>query len=451
MMNIQGKHITILGAVRSGLGAAKLAKQLGAIPFVSDLSAYEKLKENFDALKESEINFESGAHSDKVYNCDFIVTSPGIPSDSIVLKTVAAKGIEIISELEFASWFCKGDIIAITGSNGKTTTTILTAHVFNECGLKTYLAGNVGTAFSDVVQEVKKGEVVALEVSSFQLDHVKKFQPKVSAVLNVTPDHMDRYEHSFEKYINAKLNVRVNQKKENYYISNYDDANLINNRPKNEVQQLFFSLKQQIESGAYLENGNLYSASMGKKEFICHVNDLSLKGEHNVANVLAVITFAKIFQLPNDKIKKALGTFPGVEHRLEFVRSVKAVDYINDSKATNVDSVWYALRSFDKPIYLILGGKDKGNDYNQILEPVKSNVKKIYAIGSSAQKVYDFFNQHVSVEIIDTLEACVNKGYKEAEPGSVVLLSPACASFDMFNNYEHRGQIFKQAVNGLKV
>ncbi|MBU1100672.1 MAG: UDP-N-acetylmuramoyl-L-alanine--D-glutamate ligase [Bacteroidetes bacterium] len=448
-MDIKNKHITILGAVRSGIAAAKLIKKLGGIPFVSDMVPYEKLSASFDVLTEAGINFEAGGHTDKVYDCDFIVTSPGVPSNAKVMVEALEKGIEVISELELAASFCEGDIIAITGSNGKTTTTMLTAHVFNHCGLKTHLAGNIGRAFSDVVLEVKKGEVVALEVSSFQLDFIKNFHPKVSAILNLTPDHLDRYGGSFNRYSEAKLRIFSNQIESDYYISNDDDLKLSKSKGKSSARNLTFSVKHKIERGSYLNMDSFVYANDNTEEIICSSSDLSIRGEHNIANALAVVCFAKIFNLNSEKIKEAFSTFPGVEHRLEFVRKVDAVEYINDSKATNVDSVWFALRSFDKPLYLILGGKDKGNDYSLIFESVKQNVKKIYAIGSSAKKVSNYFSDVVDVEIKETLEDAVQSARKEAAENSIVLLSPACASFDMFDDYEHRGKVFKEAVMRL--
>lgn len=448
-MNIENKHITILGAVRSGIAAAKLVKKRGGIPFVSDMAPYDKLPESFDALTEAEILFENGGHTEKVYDCDFIVTSPGVPSNSKVLVEAHDKGIEVISELELAANLCEGDIIAITGSNGKTTTTMLTAHVFNHCGLKTHLAGNIGRAFSDIVLDVKKEEVVALEVSSFQLDFIRDFHPKVSAILNLTPDHLDRYGDSFDRYAEAKMRIFSNQQGSDYYISNDDDARLLKTKGSVESQNLTFSIKQTVENGSYLKDGSLIYSNDGNNEVICSSSELNIKGEHNIANALAVINFAKTFGLDNKKIREALSSFPGVEHRLEFVRSVNDVDYINDSKATNVDSVWYALRSFDKPLYLILGGKDKGNDYSLIFDSVEKNVKKIYAIGSSSQKVFNFFSDIVDVEIKDSLEEVVQTAREEVSENSIVLLSPACASFDMFNDYEDRGRVFKEAVMGL--
>lgn len=449
MKNIEGKKISIIGAVRSGLGAAKLVKRLGGIPFVSDAAPEEKIRQNLDILANDGIEFENGAHSERVYDCDFIITSPGVPNNSDVLTNARSKGIKIVSEVEFASWFCKGTIISITGTNGKTTTTSLTHHLLNECGVKTYAAGNIGLAFSEIVLDVKENEFVALETSSFQLDYLDTFKPKFSTILNITPDHLDRYENDIQNYINSKLNVFMNQDENDYLVLNADDALTPKEISNKKVQKYYYSLKDDVENGAHLENGELIFKNKGTVEFSCKTTDLSLKGEHNYANAMSVIIFAKLLKLDNEKIIAALGSFPGVEHRLEFVRELDGVKYINDSKATNVDSVWYALRSFDQPIFLILGGKDKGNDYNQIKDLVESKVKKIYAIGSSSSKVFNIFHKSVKVEVKETLEDCIKAASSEAREGDIVLLSPACASFDMFNSYEHRGKVFKEAVNKL--
>lgn len=449
MKNIEGKKISIIGAVRSGLGAAKLVKRLGGIPFVSDSAPEEKIRQNLDVLAKEGIEFESGGHSDRVYDCEFIITSPGVPDNSEILTTARSKGIKIISEVEFASWYCKGTVIAITGTNGKTTTTSLTDHLLNECGVKTYAAGNIGLAFSQIVLDVKENECVALETSSFQLDYIETFKPKFSAILNITPDHLDRYEHDINNYIASKLNIFKNQDENDYLILNADDALTPKEISSSKVRKYYFSLKADVENGAHLKNDELVFKNNGVVEFSCKTTDLSLKGEHNFANAMAVIIFAKLLDLDNEKIKAALGSFPGVEHRLEFVRELDGVVYINDSKATNVDSVWYALRSFEQPLFLILGGKDKGNDYNQIKELVETKAKKVYAIGSSADKVFNFFHKTVKVEVKETLEDCIKAASSEARAGDIVLLSPACASFDMFNSYEHRGKVFKEAVNNL--
>jgi UDP-N-acetylmuramoylalanine--D-glutamate ligase len=451
MMEIKGKKISVIGAVRSGIGASKLAKKMGAIPFVSDSSEKNKIVNSISVFDKEKINYEYGTHSDKVFDCDFIVTSPGVPSDSEVLKRARNKKIKIVSEVEFASWFCKGKIISITGTNGKTTTTFLMAHTLNECGIKTYAAGNIGHAFSEITLDIKEDQFVALETSSFQLDFIDKFKPFISTILNITPDHLDRYENSFEKYIASKIRVTDNQDENDFFLFNADDENSFSTMKNIRVQKLSFSLKKEVPAGAYSRDGKMFFSWFGKTEEVASVTDLFIKGEHNIANALAVLSVAKTLNLPNAKIREAFSSFKGVEHRIEFVDEINGIEFYNDSKATNVDSVWYALRSFSKPIYLILGGKDKGNDYNQIKELVIERVKKIYAIGSSANKVYNFFNEFVPVEIKETLNDCVITSLKDAKIGSVLLLSPACASFDMFDNYEHRGKVFKEAVKQARV
>lgn len=448
-MELKNKKVSIIGAVKSGIGAAKLVKKLGGVPFVTDAGAKEKIADYLKSLDQEGIAYETGGHTDKVYDCDFIVTSPGVPSDAPVLVKAKQKGLKVISEIELASQFCKGKIIAITGTNGKTTTTSLCDHLLNESGLKTYAAGNIGFAFSEAVLDVKENEYVALETSSFQIDHIDKFKPYLSTILNITPDHLDRYEHDYGKYIQSKLNIARNLDGSDFIILNADNKDTPANIGNDKVNKFYFSLSAKQKNGAYLQNGKIYFVKNGVEEEICSTSDISLKGEHNYANCMAVIIIARLLGVGIDKIKKSLGTFPGVEHRLELVREIDGVKYINDSKATNVDSVWYALRSFDTPIYLILGGKDKGNDYNQIKDLVLERVKKIYAIGSSADKVFNFFHTLVKVELKDSMEDCVKAASLEARKGDIVLLSPACASFDMFKHYEHRGEVFKQAVNQL--
>ncbi|MBN2571494.1 MAG: UDP-N-acetylmuramoyl-L-alanine--D-glutamate ligase [Ignavibacteriales bacterium] len=449
-MDIKNLKISVLGAVRSGIGAAKLAKHLGASVFVSDISPESKLASGVEILKSEKINFECGKHSEKIFDSELIIISPGVPSDTEIVLKAKAKNIKIISELEFSSWYCKGTIIGITGTNGKTTTTSLMTHTINSCGLKAFSAGNIGLAFSDIVLDVKENEFVVLEISSFQLDFIEKFHPKFSTILNITPDHLDRYNNNFDNYKESKLSIFKNQNSNDYFISNYDDKQSPDTISNKNVNHFKFSLRDKLANGAYLTNNKLYFSNNNYEESICSLNDLSLKGEHNIANTLSVMCISKLLKLENEKIKNSFSTFPGVEHRLEFVRELHEVTYINDSKATNVDAVWYAVRSFTKPIILILGGKDKGNDYSQIKDEVIKNVKKIYAIGSSAQKVFDYFNELVPVEIKKSLEECVLTANKEAVEQDIVLLSPACASFDMFDNFEHRGKVFKEAVKNLK-
>lgn len=445
-MEIRGKKISIIGAVKSGVGAAKLAKKLGAIPFVSDQGTIEKLQKSIEQFEAEGIKYELGGHTEKVFDCDFMITSPGVPTDSDILKKASERKIKIISEVEFASWFCQGEIIAITGTNGKTTTTALMAYTLNECGVKTYSAGNIGNAFSEIALDVKKDEFVALETSSFQLDFVDTFKPRFSMILNITPDHLDRYQNNFENYIASKIVIAKNQDENDFFLCNADDEYTFTTMKNKRVQKLSFSIKKEVPAGAFSKEGKMFFSWFGLKEEVCLVNDVFIKGEHNVANALAVLAVAKTMNLPNRKIREAFKSFKGVEHRIEFVRELNGVEYYNDSKATNVDSVIVALKSFSKPVYLILGGKDKGNNYDQIKELVQKHVVKIYAIGVSAQKVKNYFSEIVETEIKDSLEACIKSAYEEAKPGSVLLLSPACASFDMFENYEHRGKVFKEAV-----
>jgi UDP-N-acetylmuramoylalanine--D-glutamate ligase len=449
MMEVKGKKISVIGAARSGIGAAKLVKKLGGVPFVSDYSPEEKLKDALNQLKKENISFEFGGHSDRVYESALMIVSPGVPNDSQVLKDARAKGIKLISEIEFAYHYCKAKIIAITGTNGKTTTTSLCGHVFNTCGYKTYVAGNIGVAFSEIVLDLKEGEFVSLEISSFQLDLIERFKPAAALILNITPDHLNRYENSLDKYAESKQRIYENQEEKDFLILNTDSKAVMKYLSEHKSKSIYFSLNEEQNDGCFYSDGEVVFRTNGKENFRCSRNDINIRGEHNLANAMSVICAAKVFNLDNAGIVKGLQTFESVEHRLELVREINGVKYVNDSKATNVDSVWYALKSFDEPILLILGGQDKGNDYEQIKDLVIQKVKKIYAIGSSAEKVFGFFHKDVKVEIEKSLEDAVKKSSRETQKGDVVLLSPACASFDMFNNYEHRGKVFKEAVNKL--
>ena len=448
-MNIDGKKISIIGAVRSGIGAANLAKRRGGIPFVSDAASETTLAQNIQALKDVGIEYETGGHSARVYDCDFMVVSPGVPSDAKVILNAKEKGIKILSELEFASRFCEGTIVGITGTNGKTTTTTALDFVLKQAGRKSYSAGNIGLAFSEIADKMKKDEIVSLEISSFQLDFISSFRPKYSVILNITPDHLDRYENDFQKYIDSKIKIASNQKEDDYFIYWNEDEFINANKNNLSVEEFPFTIEKNLPKGIYVENGEIVFALNGNKETVCTTSDIRLKGKHNLMNLLAVAAIAKLIGLTNEEIKNGLAEFPGVEHRLEFVRKLNGVTFINDSKATNVESVWYALQSFENPLILILGGKDKGNDYSRIKELVAERVKKIIAIGSSANKISEFFEGVVPVDVQLTMEDAVESGYQSAEEGDVVLLSPACASFDMFDNYEHRGEVFKKIVTGL--
>jgi len=448
-MELKGKNITVIGAGRSGVGAAKLIKKVGGIPFVSDAGNESDLSESINNLMESGIKYETGMHSEKVFDCETMVVSPGVPAVADVLNNAREKNIKLISEVELAYKFCKGKIIAITGTNGKTTTTSLCGHVFNNCGFKTHVAGNIGLAFSEIAMDVVENDFVALEVSSFQLDLIEKFKPEVAMILNITPDHLNRYDDDLEKYADSKQQIYKNQDENDYLILNSSNEAILKYLKDHKSKSFFFSQNAEQNHGCYVENEDVIFRLAGTEKFRCKRSDIKIRGEHNLANAMAVIIAAKINDLDNTKIVDALKTFENVEHRLELVREIDGVKFINDSKATNVDSVWYALRSFDEPIFLILGGQDKGNDYEQIKQLVIEKVVKIYAIGSSADKIFNFFHNSVKVEIKNSMDDVITSAINEAREGEVVLLSPACASFDMFDNYEHRGKAFEKAVNNI--
>jgi UDP-N-acetylmuramoylalanine--D-glutamate ligase len=449
------KKVSVVGAARSGVAAAKLLQKKNVDVLLSDSNAEKKINPFF--IKEitgSGIKAEFGLHTDEVYKCDLMVVSPGVPQNSKVIQTALSKGIEVISEIELASWFCKGKIISITGTNGKTTTTTLMGEICREAGFKTFVCGNIGTAFCDVVENVTQDAIAVVETSSFQLDNIKYFKPMIALILNITPDHLDRYNHSVEEYVNSKHKVYENQNGSDYFIYNFDDM-VIKKSLKLDIKSTpsAFSLnngvKKEVESGAYIDNYDIiYFYSQGEEKII-DTQKLIIKGQHNIYNSMASVITAKVLGVEKKVIQKTLENFKGVEHRLEFVREINGIKFYNDSKATNVNSVWYALQGFNEPIILILGGRDKGNDYKEIEKEVKKYVKHIVAIGESRQKVFDFFSPIVPVSIAGDMEDAVKKAAGEAKKNEVVLLSPACASFDMFENYEHRGTEFKRIVNQL--
>lgn len=448
------KKVSVIGAARSGLAAAKLLKRKGYDVFLSDLESLDKV--NIDTLNEIKaysISFEFGGHSNRVFDADFIVVSPGVPQTSPVIQKAIALGIEVYSEIEVASWFCKGKIIAITGTNGKTTTATLTGKIFEDAGFKTFICGNIGIAFSDIVDQTDEKSVVVLETSSFQLDNIKNFKPFISVFLNITPDHLDRYDN-FDKYYESKIKIAKNQNKDNYFVFNYDDDLVRKSAADVNASISAFSLNNNVKnnfpSGAYINNNDLIYFYYMDEEHIIDTQKLVIKGEHNLYNSMASVISAKIFGIEKNYIKKTLENFKGVEHRLEFVRELEGVKYYNDSKATNINSVWYAIKGFNEPIVLILGGKDKGNDYSLIEKDILVHCKHIVAIGSSADKIYSFFNGKIPVSKADSMEQAVEQARNKAIANDVVLLSPACASFDMFDNFEHRGNIFKKIVNSLK-
>lgn len=402
-------------------------------------------------LAQIDVEHEFGGNTERALDADTLVISPGVPSDAPVVKQALARGIAVVSELEVASWFSSGPIVAITGTNGKTTTTTLTGRMFEDAKVPSIVAGNIGTAFSQMVGAMPAGGAAILEVSSFQLDHIASFRPRVSVLLNITPDHLDRYGHSFEKYVESKRRIFENQNNGDTLVYNWDDdvTRAQEQYARRTVHRLPFSVRQRLTEGAYLEGGLMMAVVNGQKREILPAAEISLRGLHNLSNAMAATLAALCMGIPVASLRATLRNFKGVEHRLEFVRERNGVSFVNDSKATNVDSVWYALQSFTQPIIIIMGGRDKGNDYSRLHDLVRRHVKAVIAVGESADKVVVAFTAIVPVERAASMEEAVKKGATRAVSGDVVLLSPACASFDWFQNYEHRGRVFKDAVMNL--
>lgn len=370
-----------------------------------------------------------------------------------MVREAFAKGLRIVSELEVGSWFCEAPIVAVTGTNGKTTTTTLLGEIFTDAGRPAIVAGNIGTAFSLEVSNTGPDSVAILEVSSFQLDHIETFRPRVSIILNITPDHLDRYEHSFEKYIASKCRIFENQRQGDVLIYNWDDdvtRREVERLADPGITRLPFSLIRPLEAGAWVDAGDMVTMVYGTRSRVINVMKIGIKGSHNRYNSMAATLAAQAMGIPAATVASTLMSFQGVEHRLEFVRELDGVKYVNDSKGTNVDSVWYALQSFDAPIVIMLGGRDKGNDYARLRDLMKKHVRAVVAIGESADKVVQAFGSEFTVRKAGSMEEAVEAGRDLAQPGDVVLLSPACASFDWFENYEHRGRVFKDLVKHLK-
>ena len=442
--------IVILGAGESGVGAALLAKQKGYDVFVSDASA---IKSIFQAeLEANHIPFESGSHDvDRILAADEVMKSPGIPEKNELVKQIRAKGIPVISEIEFGFRY-KGDskIIAITGSNGKTTTTSLLYHICKVAEEDVAIVGNIGFSFARQVA-VDPKKLYVIEVSSFQLDDIKTFRPDIAILLNITEDHLDRYNYQFEYYIKSKFRIIENQTEKDCFIYCIDDEVITKQLEllTTNTNLLPFSMKQELKKGGYIKNEQMM-LKIQEERVTMSIYDFALKGKHNAYNTMAASIAASTLGIRKEKIREAVSNFHSLEHRMEFVATVKGVDFINDSKATNVNSTWYALESMQKPTILILGGVDKGNDYALVADLVKDKVKAIVCMGTDNAKLIEYFKDKVAQIIeVDSAKKAVNASFKLAEKGDVVLLSPACASFDLFKNYEDRGHQFKESVKEL--
>ena len=444
-------NITILGAGKSGIAAALLAQRNNNNVFVSEFQNSEKYTDAVEKLESAGIKYEFGGHTENALdNTDLIITSPGIPPHATIIKQAENRSIPIISELEYARTFLPDNpLIAVTGTNGKTTTTTLIAYILNNAGKKAVTAGNIGTPLSELVGRIDAKTIIVAETSSYQLDRIKTFRPDVAIILNITPDHLG-YHGTFDNYVKAKFLISSNQRENDLLILNADDAVIAAYTPPSEVKVHWFSTSP-MQHGAYKNNRSMIirDDKQHKEEEVMVFDDMRLPGEHNAQNALAAALAVRAFEVSNENIRESLMKFSGVEHRLEFVRSVNGADYVNDSKATNVNAAWYALSSYNKPIVWIAGGRGDNNDYSALDDLVKENVQCIITIGEEADAIFNHFCATVRCKRADTLENAVFKAHEIADENNIVLFSPACKSFDMFMNYEHRGEVFKQAVKEL--
>ena len=444
------KRLVVLGGGESGVGTAILGKKKGYDVFVSD---FGKIKPNYkEVLIINGIAWEEEAHTESlILNADVVMKSPGIPEKSPIVKKLVERGISVISEIEFAAPFTKAITIGITGSNGKTTTTMLTYHLLKSAGLNVGLGGNIGKSFAWQVAEDKYDSYV-LELSSFQLDGIINYKPHIAIITNISPDHLDRYEYKYENYIASKFRITMNQTEEDFLIYDADDEAIAewfkNNKTK--AQLIPFSLTKTFERGAFIKNKKMEINIINEEEFIMETEYIALEGKHNMKNAMAATSVAKLMKIRNATIRESLSNFQGVEHRLEKVLKIQNVQYINDSKATNVNAAFFALDSMITPTVWIVGGVDKGNDYNELMSMVREKVKAIICLGVDNKKIIDVFGNVVDIMIeVSSMEDAVKMAQRLTEKGDTVLLSPACASFDLFENYEDRGNQFKKAVRNL--
>jgi UDP-N-acetylmuramoylalanine--D-glutamate ligase len=443
------QRLVILGGGESGVGTAILGQKKGYEVFVSDFGAItQKYK---DVLTKYQIDWEDGGHTpDKILSADLVMKSPGIPDKAPIVKQLREKGIRVISEIEFAGQYTDATIVGITGSNGKTTTTMLTHHLLKEGGLNVGLGGNIGKSFAWQVAE-SDHDVYVLELSSFQLDGIETFRPHIAVITNISPDHLDRYDYQYENYIASKFRITMNQTDKDYLIVEADDEATQNWLKNNKInaELIPFSLTQTFEKGAYLKQ-NTMEININEEEFIMETGQVSLEGKHNLKNAMAAASVARLMGIRKATIRESLSNFQGVEHRLEKVLKIQNVQYINDSKATNVNATFFALESMTAPTVWIVGGVDKGNDYHELMPLVNEKVKAIICLGVDNSKIIDAFGNVVDMMVeVDNMTDAVRTAQRLAEKGDTVLLSPACASFDLFESYEDRGRQFKQAVHNL--
>jgi UDP-N-acetylmuramoylalanine--D-glutamate ligase len=453
LMELNDKRVLVVGLGKSGVASALFMKAHGARVTVSDTKSGDELRNEIPVLLDHGITVETGGHGDRTFRGqDLIVVSPGVPVDAPPLVQARAAGDTVIGEIELAARFLPGPIVAITGSNGKTTTTTLTGEIMTAAGFAALVGGNIGTPAISLADRAQPETVIVLEVSSFQLETIQTFRPKVAVVLNVTPDHLDRH-RTLGVYVDAKARIFENQQASDFAVLNADDPICVTLAARTRAQVFWFSRQKEVQHGAWVRDGNiLFRDAAGQKE-IMQVSEIPLKGAHNLENVLAAACAGAVMGCGPEKIRRAVRDFKAVEHRLEFVATVRGVDYYNDSKATNVDATIKALESFPANIYLILGGKDKGSDYTVLNDLLRQRVKRVYTIGAAAAKIESEIvsSKNGGPEVVhaETLENALRKASAVAQPGDVVLLAPACASFDQFKSYEHRGKVFKDIVRLL--
>jgi len=448
-MELRDKRVLVVGLGRSGVAAAFFLQDHGARVTVSDTKSEAQLQNEIGALLDRGISLETGRHSERTFrDQDLIVVSPGVPPDQPQLQHARALGIPVIGEVELASRFLQGKIVAITGSNGKTTTTTLVGEILSKSGKKTLVGGNIGMPVISLTGQSSPDHLPVLEISSFQLETIQQFRPWIAVILNVTPDHLDRH-GTFQAYIDAKARIFENQQSGDYAVMNADDANLVALKRSIKGRLYSFSRKQPVENGTYLENDQIVFRSSGSVAPVLPVSDIRLKGAHNLENVLAAVCAAMLAGCEPEKVRRAVAEFQGVEHRLEPVATVHGVAYFNDSKATNVDATIKALESFPGNVHLILGGKDKGSDYSVLVPLLRERTKSVYLIGAAAEKIAAQIQGATRIVSSGTLDRAVRQATEAATSGDIVLLAPACASFDQFENYEQRGRVFKDLVRAL--
>ena len=458
-MDLANKRVLVVGLGKSGVASALFLQSRGAHVTVSDVKPQDQLGKEISVLLDRGIAVETGGHGERTFRGqDLIVVSPGVPVDSPLLVQARAVGEPVIGEVELASQFLPKKIVAITGSNGKTTTTTLAGEIIGAGGFSTVVGGNIGTPAISLVEQATPDTVVVLEVSSFQLETTQTFRPKIAVVLNVTPDHLDRH-RTFAAYADAKGRIFENQQPEDFAVLNADDPTCVELASRTRAQVFWFAVsepsatklssKNEITLGAFVDdNGIIFRDSQGQRE-VMPVSEIPLKGSHNVENALAAVCVGAVMGCDTERIRTAVRNFKAVEHRLEYVATICGVEYYNDSKATNVDATIKALKSFPANVHLILGGKDKDSDYTLLNELLRERVKRVYTIGAAAEKIESQIKDAAEIDHAETLENAVNHAAATAEAADVVLLAPACASFDQFQNYEHRGRVFKELIGAL--